>query len=139
MKNIFWWICALPKFMKTGSITRVTEKNGMENITKISWQFKSGKLYDCVLKSWRSILLLVFSFWIWSSRVMWIFCTLLRLALNERYRFANKDRLPISEILKTIDKNIIQNNRLFWTWYILPLKSSVSAFLNDPNKWNCAL
>ena len=88
-----------------------------------------------MLKSWCSILLLVFSFWICSSRVIWIFCTLLRLALNERYRLANNARLPISEMLKTIDKNIIQNNRLFWTWYILPLRSSVSAFSNDPNKW----
>ena len=98
----------------------------------ISRQLKRGELYDWLLKLCQCTILSLFRFWFWSSRLIWIFCTLCKFSLYDKYLLKINARQPIEEMLKIKDKNTVQNSGLFWRWYILPVKSSASVFSNDP-------
>ena len=129
---MFRWTSFLSKFTKTGNSIIKTEQIEMVNRAMISRQLKRGELNDWLLKLWQCTILSSFMFCFWSSRLIWIVCTLFRLALYEKYLLRINARQPIEEMLKIKDKNTVQNSGLFWRWYILPVKSSASVFSNDP-------
>ena len=131
-KKMFRWTSFLSKFMKTGNSIIKMEKIGMVNRAMISRQLKRGELNDWLLKLWQCTVLSSFMFCFWSSRVIWIVCTLFRLALYEKYLLRINARPQIEEMLKLKDKNTVQNSWFGWMWCILPVKSSVSVFSNDP-------
>ena len=104
----------------------------MVNRAMISRQLKRGELYDWLLKLCQCTILSLFRFWFWSSRLIWIFCTLFKFSLYDKYLLKINARQPIEEMLKIKDKNTVQNSGLFLRRYILPVKSSASVFSNDP-------